>query len=289
MSVRVRVKTPDGKTEIWNLNMSESTLKWYLRKKEKEGYGVIQVLSGAKPKSYKVEISKENLEKVKRTYLENIKKSVYNPKNIEKLRAFGWSDEKIREWQQEQLKKAEERVKNPAELQKLAKYFVEKGKIPGEVVITDLEVKDSEKNRIIKRVNQNLKKPIPEPKPEPKSTTMATPKPQIDLSKIESKKEYRVTYKHKNGNTYTANLLGTSIKLLVQNGSIVDILKIEEMPKTSKPTLKPIPKPVPKPVTPKPVTKPTTTPKPTTKKKFDLKKLALGVLGLIIAFKLLKR
>ena len=161
----------------------------------------------------------------------------------------------------------------------------------------------------------------------------------IDLSKLESRKEYRVTYKHKNGNTYTANLLGISIKLLVQNGSIVDILKIEEAPKIPKPTPKPKSKPVfrkpkpkvklvespkkkkitpapkpkpkdrmiqraetnlkkpipePKPIPkrvepPKPEPKPLPAPKPTTEKKFDLKKLALGVLGLIIAFKLLKR
>ena len=167
MGVRVRVRRPDGKTEIWNLNMSESTLKWYLEKKKKEGYEIIQVLSGAKPKRYKVKTSKENLEKVKRTYLENVRKSVYDPKNIEKLRAFGWSEEKIREWQREQLKKAEERVKNKAELEKLAKHFIEKGKIPGEVTIEDIEItaKSETQKRMIQRANQNLKKPIPEPKP----------------------------------------------------------------------------------------------------------------------------
>lgn len=190
MSVRVRVRTPSGKTEIWNLNMSESTLKWYLNKKKKEGYEIIQVLSGAKPTSYRVKTSPSNLKKVKRMYLENVRKSVYDPKNIEKLRAFGWSDEKIKQWQQETLKEAEERVKNPVELQKLAKYWIERGKIPGEVVISDIQVDKSAlkptpkkpgKLRAIQRAKENLKDPIPQPKPviTPKPTPKPVPLPTL--------------------------------------------------------------------------------------------------------------
>ena len=203
--VEIRVKTPSGRTEKWNLNMSESTLKWYLEKKKKEGYEIIQVLSGAKPKRYKVKTSKENLEKVKRTYLENIKKSVYDPKNIQKLKAFGWSDEKIKQWQREQLKKAEERVKNKAELEKLAKYWIEKGKIPGEVTIEDIEItaKSETQKRMIQRANQNLKKPISEPKhipkPEPKSVTpkpapkpIGEPKSTTTATPIKSKIDFKL-------------------------------------------------------------------------------------------------
>jgi len=190
MSVTVRVRTPSGKTEIWNFNlldMSESTLKWYLEKKKKEGYEIIQVLSGAEPTSYTVKTSPSNLEKVKQMYLENMRKSVYDPGNIEKLRAFGWSEERIRQWQQETLKRAEETVKNPQELQKIAKYWVEKGKIPGEVVISDIQLKptpekpgiDEKKLRAIQRAKENLKDPIPQPKPTIQPTPAVMPKPTI--------------------------------------------------------------------------------------------------------------
>ncbi|WP_206204107.1 hypothetical protein, partial [Thermococcus sp. ES12] len=59
-----------------------------------------------------------------------------------------------------------------------------------------------------------------------------------------SKKEYKVKYRHKNGNIYTNTLLGISIKILVRNGSIVDILSIEEAPKRPKPRPVAIKKPV---------------------------------------------
>lgn len=65
----------------------------------------------------------------------------------------------------------------------------------------------------------------------------------IDLSKIESNKEYVVKYKHRNGNVYTTTLSGIALKILIKNGSIVEVLDIKEAPETSKPEVRPKVKP----------------------------------------------
>lgn len=84
-------------------------------------------------------IGRRELELAEKIYLENIRKGIYDEKNLRQLRAFGWSEERIRKWQEEELRKAREYVKNKENLRKIAENLARKGKI--NVKFTDVTEK----------------------------------------------------------------------------------------------------------------------------------------------------
>ncbi|ALM76468.1 hypothetical protein [Thermococcus barophilus] len=124
-------------------------------------------------------IDEKALEKAREIYLSNVKKSIYDQSNISTLKAWGWSDEKIREWQRKEWEEALRRVSDPNELRKIAEGLAKRGYIKVKFAETRIAVKRPVLNKrkieimrrmrhpvrrpelMLKRAKQNLKSPVP--------------------------------------------------------------------------------------------------------------------------------
>lgn len=108
------------------------------KNEEPERYRIVR----KKVKKYIV--SDEAKRKAMMIAIENQRRTLFSEKNIQVLRDFGWSEEKIRQWkakEEARLRELEKKVRQGYYDPKIVEHFAKKGLIPAKVVEETIEEK----------------------------------------------------------------------------------------------------------------------------------------------------
>lgn len=108
----------------------------------KEGYHEPETHRIVRKKVKKYMVSDEAKRKAMMKYIENQRRTLFSEKNIQVLRDFGWSEEKIRQWkakEEAKLRELEKKVRQGYYDPKIVEHFAKKGLIPAKAVEETVE------------------------------------------------------------------------------------------------------------------------------------------------------